>query len=185
MSRKNESLRALDDYLSGVLPEAAAARFEDDLFERAALGSAPEAEFVDQLVALGRTLQGRAGLELGASPSRIEALRAEGFRVDVADARPGVNQPAAWSPDADIVVTHYLFDLRGYTKIDVDVEAPDGTRLKTFRDVSYNPSDGTVYAMCEARLARLAETVHARLRVHGTRDGERREIVVFETLPAR
>ena len=50
---------------------------------------------------------------------------------------------------------------------------------------SSSGSDGTVYAMCEARLARLAETVHARLRVHGTRDGERREIVVFETLPAR
>jgi len=181
----DDDLRSLSDYVSGAKAETEIEEFEAQLFARAALGEAPEAEFLDRVALLGRTLQQRAGLEIGGRRARIDELRAKGFRVAVIEAKPGLNQPPPWDPDAEIVVTDYVFDLRGYTNIDVDVETSDGERLKTFRDVSCDPDDGHVYAICEAPLARLAERVHCRLRVYATRDGTRREVVVVETLPAR
>ena len=83
--------------------------------------------------------------------------------------------------DAEIVVTHVAIDVRGYDSIDVVIEKPDGTPLKTFRDIGFDPTDGTLYALCEAPLARIsAQQSHICSHVIGTRAGSPHVIASFE-----
>ena len=69
--------------------------------------------------------------------------------------------------------TYGNIDVRGYDSVRVLVEKPDGTELKVFRDIGFDPLDGTVYAVCEAPLARIsALQTHLRSHVIGTRAGQ-------------
>jgi hypothetical protein len=186
MTTPRAPFETLETYVSGEMPEADANRFEDELFASASDGTAEDAKFADRIALIGRFLLPRGGFDIGSSRVRIDELVAAGLRVQVIDPEPAatVRLPAI-EDDVDIVVTHIRIDIRGYDSVDIIVEKPDGTELKTFRDVGCDPTDGTMYAVCEAPLARISmQQRHIRSRVIGTRAGQQHVVAVFETVAA-
>lgn len=181
------AFEALDAYQSGEMSDADAAGFEEELFVSAAAGNAAEADFVDRLSRIGRFLSGRGGFDIGSTRARVDQLLAAGHRVQMLAAGEenlvgGVFQLPRIADDAEIVVTHLPLDLRGWDSVDVVVEKADGTVLKRFREIGWDPNDGTVYAVCEAPLARISAAVgHVRSTVLGKRAGQEHVIAVFET----
>lgn len=187
MTDERAAFEALDAYQTGEMPEAEAASFEEELFAAAAVGDAAEALFVDRLSLIGQYLAPRGGWDIGSTRARVDQLIAAGLRVQVLDPEPGPpGEPLRMPPiddDAEIVATRVAIDVRGYDSVRVIVEKPDGTELKTFRDIGFDPTDGHVYAVCEAPLARIsARQKHVRSRVIGTRAGSDHVIAVFETV---
>jgi hypothetical protein len=175
---------ALDAYQSGDMADEDASAFEEELFASAAAGTAHEADFVDRVTRIGSYLSPRGGFDIGSSRTRVDQLIAMGLRVQLIEPAPA---PVTYLPkvddDAEIVVTHWPLDLRGYDSVDVVVEKPDGRYLKTFRDIGWDPIDGTIYAVCEATLARISFKQGAiRSRVVGYRGGEQHVIAEFDTI---
>jgi hypothetical protein len=178
------SLTELDDYLSGFMPDETATGFEEELFALSAAGETASADFVDRLGRFGRYLQARVGLAMGSSRAQVDRILASGLKVEYAELPPNVPIRAARIPDdTEIVISRLDVDLRGYSDIQVNIERPDGTLLKTFRDVECAPEDGALYAVCEATLARMAYSVHTIARISATRDGRREQVATLETLP--
>lgn len=189
MTDTREPFEALDAYQTGEMRDAEAVHFEEELFAAAEAGTATEAGFVDRLSLIGQFLAPRGGWDIGSSRARVDELIAAGLRVQVlypSSGEPGQPlQIPRISDDAEIVVTHVDIDVRGFDSVDVIVEKPDGTELKTFRDIGFDPTDGSVYALCEAPLARIsARQRHVRSRVIGTRAGVQHVVAVFETVQA-
>jgi hypothetical protein len=187
MTDNRAPFEALDAYQAGVMPDTEAAVFEEELFAAAAGGTASEAELVDRLSLIGRYLWPRGGWDFGSSRARVDELIAAGHRVQVLVPQPGPpGQPLVVpriDDDAELVATHVAIDVRGYESVDVVVEKPDGTLLKTFRDIGFDPTDGSVYALCEAPLARIsAQQTHICSRVIGTRNGTQHLIASFEVV---
>jgi len=179
-----QSLQELIDYESGGMPEAEAARFEESLFAAAASGSAAEVEFVDRIALFSRHLEPRGGLDIGSSRARVEQLLASGLRLQLIDPEPAATvQLPDVDPSVDLVVTHVRIDVRGYDSVDAVLRKPDGTEIKTIRDVGWDPDDGTMYAICEAPLAQLsAKLPRVVSEIIGIKDGKRHQIAVFETV---
>ena len=178
------TLTELDDYLSGFMPDETAAGFEDGIFAAAAAGEASPLGLVDHIGQFGRYLSGRVGLAMGSSRAQVDRIRASGLKVEYTELAPGVPvRGPRIADDTEIVISRVDIDLRGYTDIEVNVERPDGTLLKTFRDVECAPEDGALYAVCEATLARMAQSVHTVARISATRDGKREQVATLETLP--
>lgn len=189
MTDTRAPFEALDAYQTGEMPDAEANLFEEALFAAAAADTAAEARLVDRLSSIGQFLALRGGWDIGSSRARVDELIAAGLRVQMLYPRPGEPGQPLRIPkiddDAEIVVTHVDIDVRGYDSVDVIVEKPDGTQLKTFRDIGFDPTDGSVYALCEAPLARIsAQQRHVRSRVIGTRAGVQHVVAVFETVHA-
>lgn len=190
MTSERVPFEALDAYQSGEMPDAEAASFEEELFAAAAAGAserAAEASFLDRVSLIGQHLAPRGGWDFGSSRARVDQLITAGLRVQVINPEPGSpSEPFRVPPiddDAEIVVTHVPIDVRGYDSVRVLVEKPDGTELKVFRDIGFDPIDGSVYAVCEAPLARIsALQTHLRSHVIGTRGGRDHVIAVFETV---
>jgi hypothetical protein len=187
MSDQRAPFEALDAYQTGDMPEAEAAGFEEELFASAAAGDAAEALFVDRLSLIGQYLAPRGGWDFGSTRARVDQLIVAGLRVQVLDPEPGAPGEPLRIPkiddDAEIVATRIAIDVRGYDSVRAIVEKPDGTELKTFRDIGFDPVDGSTYALCEAPLARIsAQQRHIRTRVIGTRAGQDHVIAVFETI---
>jgi hypothetical protein len=177
----------LDDYMTGVMSDVDAAAFEESLFWAAAEGRGGEAAFVDKAIRIGQYLEPRGGWDIGSSKARIDALMASGLKVQIIDPeQPAPGEPLRLTPiadDAEIVVTVIRLDGRGYDSLDVLIEKPDGTELKTFRDVSCDPETGHFYAVCEAPLARIStQQRHIVSTIIGTRQGEKHTLARFETL---
>jgi hypothetical protein len=180
------SLEALDDYLFGVMPDEQAAPFEDALFARAARGEHALVDFVEGVGVLGRVEVQRVGSVMPPTAESIAELRRRGFKVEVAEATPGIPYQARWSAEAEIVVTHFVLDMRGHPgPFEVDIERPDGTVLKTMSRASYDPNDGSFYAICEAALARTSRGAHVFWKLYETVDGERTFVAALEQVPAQ
>jgi hypothetical protein len=180
------SLEALDDYLFGVMPDEQAAPFEDALFARAARGEHALVDFVEAVGVLGRVEVQRVGSVMPPTAESIAELRRRGFKVEVAEATPGIPYQARWSAEAEIVVTHFVLDMRGHPgPFEVDIERPDGTVLKTMSPASYDPNDGSFYAICEAALARTSRGAHVFWKLYETVDGKRTFVAALEQVPAR
>jgi hypothetical protein len=166
------------------MAEDEATAFEEELFLAAATGAAQEATFLDKVSRIMRHLAPRGGLDVGSSRARVDELIASGLRVQVMEPkRARVTTFPKIDDDAELVITHVPVDVRGYDSVDVIVERPDGENLKVFRDVGWDPIDGTVYAVCEAPLARIAAAVgiiHSR--VIGYRAGQPHVIAEFDTI---
>lgn len=175
---------ALEEYQSGGMSDADAAGFEEELFAAAAAGGAEEASFVERISLIARYLEPRGGFDMGSTRARVDQLLASGLRVQLVDPEPAATvQMPPLDPEAEIVITHLAVDVRGYDSVDVVVERPDGSELKTFRDVNWDPEDGTLYAVCEGPLARLsAQVPRVVSRIIGTRAGEKHAIAVFEAV---
>jgi hypothetical protein len=187
MSERDDlpSLGDLDDYLLGVMSDEQAEAFEEALFTQAARGEHALVDFVEAVGVLGRVVMQRVGSVMPPTAESIVELRRRGFKVEVADATPGVPYQARWSEEAEIVVTHFVVDLRGRGgRFDVEIELPDGTLMKTLRDVTYDPNDGSCYAVCEAALARLSRSAHVFWKLYETVDGQRTLISSLEQIPA-
>jgi hypothetical protein len=187
MSDARQPFEALDAYQAGLMPAAEAAELEESLFAAAAAGTAAEAQLIDRLSMIGQFLARRGGWDVGSSRARVDELVAAGLRVQILVPQPGAPGQPLRLPrivdDAEIVVTHVAIDVRGYDSVDVIVEKPDGTVLKTFRDIGFDASDGSVYALCEAPLARISmQQRHIRSRVIGTLAGQQHVVAVFETV---
>jgi len=186
MTAERVPFELLEAYESGGMSDADADAFETELFTAAAHGTATEAAFVDHITRLGQHLEPRGGFDIGSSRARVDALIARGLRVQLlvpADFAAPVLQLPRIQDDADIVVTHMPIDVRGYDTVNVHLEKADGTYLKTFREIGWDPIDGTLYAVCEAPLARLsAQAGQVRTRIVGTRDGVDHTIATFETV---
>ena len=59
-----------------------------------------------------------------------------------------------------------------------------GQPVKTFRDVTCDPTDGALYAVCQEPLARLAfQRGRTISRIVGSRAGQRETVAVFEIVP--
>jgi hypothetical protein len=175
----------LDDYLSGDMSDAEAEAFEEEqLFADG--GAPPEAAFADALARIARYLAGRGTFHPGVTRAHVEALRAAGHRICVEHVRPGgPNVLVPPPPDVDFALTRIDVDLRGATRVDVEVEVIGGGPLKTFRDVVFDPEDGAIYALCERELAAIAFQVGAtRTKVIAERDGVRETVAAFEVTPA-
>lgn len=180
-------LEALDAYVTGDMSDADALRFEEELFAAAEAGDAAEAAFVDQLTRHATFLAPRGGFDIGSTRAHVDSLIAAGLRVQLLAPVPGasvggLHQLPQVDDDAEIVVTHLPIDVRGYDSVNVIIAKPDGTELKTFREIGWDPEDGSVYAVCEAHLARLSLAVGpVRSTVIGKRAGQDHVIAVFET----
>ena len=186
MTAEEEALEALDAYQSGAMEDAEAAAFEDQLFESAAHGNATAADFVDHVSLIGQYLLPRGGFDIGSSRARVDALIAAGLRVQLVEGQAASTTlfPAV-DDGVDVVATHVPIDVRGYDSVDVVIHRADGSELKTFRDVGWDPLDGTIYAVCEAPLARMAAAArHIRARLIGTREGQQHLIAAFDTVTA-
>lgn len=184
MSDPRQPFEALEQYQSGGMPDADAAGFEEELFAAAAAGTAEEASFVDRVSLIARYLEPRGGLDIGSTRARVDQLLASGLRVQLIDPEPAPSvQMPPLDPDAEIIITHVAVDVRGYDSVDVVIETPDGNQLKTFRDIGWDPEDGTLYAVCEGHLARIsAQVPRVVSRIVGTRAGQKHEIAVFESV---
>jgi len=181
-----DPLSALDDYTSGLMPDAEADAFEEALFASAARGAAPEAEFTERLRRNVEWINQRGPFKVGNTRAEIDAVRASGFNVAFVDLGEGthpVDIPAL-APDLELFTYRLGVDLRGYEDVDVVIETPSGKYIKTFRDVAYDPTDGALYGMCEAPLARIsfgAGTIISKVMAgHGA---DRKLIATFETRP--
>ncbi len=185
----SDRLARLDDYVRGVLADAEATAFEEELFE--AVGDA-EAEadlrFFDRANRILGTLAADGWFDGPATEEKVRALEASGVRLHRIDIpAEGGEVPIEPLPaDAQLVVLRSLVDLRGYAEVEVAVENADGSPVKTFRGVECDPSTGNVYALCVAPLAQLALcTAPRKWRVTGSRDGKRELITAFESQPRR
>jgi hypothetical protein len=181
MTAPADRLAALDDYVTGHMPDADAARFEEALFD------APDddAAFSDGL-ARTITLMARSPLWDGGRREHVEQLRAAGLTVHYADLGSG-GAPTTlpvWAAGTQIVVVRLGVDLRGYDGADVEVKTADGRPIKTFRDVVCDPSDGALYAVCQEPLAQyLFRQRRINARVVGTRGARRETVAVFDIVP--
>jgi len=181
----------LDDYQTGEMSDADAQGFEEELFAAAAAGASAEAAFVDQVSRIGAFLLPRGGFDIGSSRARVDALIARGLRVQLCTLGPddlidGVYHLPKIDDDAEIVATHFPLDLRGYDSVNVVIEKADGTPIKTFREVGWDPTDGSAYAVCEAPLARISAAIgQVRSTVIGKRGDREHVIATFESVNAQ
>lgn len=174
----------LDDYLFGALPEEQVDAFEQALFDSAARGDNAESQFLDRVGVWGRFLAARSGLIDNFTRAFVDSLVERGFKVEIEEAKPGQPFSPQWSEEAEIAVTRYAFDVRGHTgRLEADVETPEGDRVKTFRDVLYDPTDGAIYAVCEALLARKTVGLHCLIKLYEWEGNERRHLGTIEQLP--
>lgn len=190
-AKPDARLGRVDDYVSGHLDDAEAAAFEDELFAAAGGDHAADdegvaaASFVDRATRLMGTLQGFAELLEGATRAHVDQLRATGARVHFFELGAGVPVDLPkWGTDVDIVVARLNVDLRAHGLVDVEVETADGRPVKTFREVTCDPADGALYAICQEPLARLAFTRGRTIsRIISTKSGRREIVAVFDVNP--
>lgn len=183
---ERDAFTDLDDYTSGAMSDGDAADFEEALFAAAARGEAPELTTHDQLVELALHVIGRMGFEVGSTRERVAALRSE-LSVHYVDLAPGAPTRIPPLPAGTQLFAYRLaVDLRGYDQVDVELATPDGKPIKTFRDVTYDPSDGALYGLCEPPLAELSfRSGPVVAKVMAAREGKPPELVsTFETSPA-
>src|SRR5262245_7480592 len=197
MSAPFARLLRLDDYVAGDLPNAEAARFEEELFAAAADadppaemkvndGLASDAAFVDRLIHMAIETNAVGGFAGGTTRAQIDALLGSGLPVHYVDlGASGEKVFTPWDPGkVRFVVARLSVDLRDCQNIDVEVAAADGTPIKTFRDVTCAPEDGALYAVCHEPLARIAFTRGRTLsRIVATRAGKRDVVAVYDVRP--
>jgi hypothetical protein len=185
-SPERDPFLALDDYTSNAMLEDEASVFEEALFTRAANGEAHELATHDQLVQLALHVGRRGTFEVGTTREQVAALRASEFSVHYVDIGSGKPTPIPPLPAGTQLFAYRLeIDLRGYDQVDVVIETQAGQYIKTFRDVSYDPSDGALYGVCDAPLAELSFRRGAIVaKVMAARGDHAAELVrAFETLP--
>ncbi|MET0594451.1 MAG: hypothetical protein ABW133_17245 [Polyangiaceae bacterium] len=171
------AIGSLDDYVRGHMPDAAAQDYEEDLFARALSREAPELTWRDEVGRVLSVMKKRGTLNLWLTARGVDELLDSGLRVLQITVDPAMLADQDLAGDFDILVTKVPIDLTGVQKLDAEVYSSDGSRLlKTMPDIPFDPTDGAVYACCEAELARAASSVASLTRVWATDDAGRRLI---------
>jgi hypothetical protein len=181
MSRAADRIDQLDDYVSGHMNDADAATFEADVFEAAARGAAGDAAFLDAATRMLTVFGRHGGFATGGTRADVDALVAAGMKIHFVELDVSGSATAPfplWGAGVEVVVARLGgVDLRPYGLMDIEVETADGSPVKTFRDVTCDPTDGALYAICQEPLARLAFARGRTISRVIAKQGARREIV--------
>lgn len=187
MTKRIQSLEALDDYVTGTMPDAEAEVFEEELFAAATAGADDEARWFDRFHRLVAWIGPSEMLIRATGAADIEEMRRQGLRVHVVEyGRSGKVSYTVPASPFDVIVSKLDVDVRPYDDVVATVENPDGTVLHTFRDCLGEPGTGNLYALCAAPLARKSMGAAPRVtRITGIRKGTtaREQIALFETTP--
>ncbi len=164
----------LDDYVRGVVDDEHAGGFEDELFERALAGAAPELAFRSGLQTTLKAMDARGTLTPWITARDVARVRASGLRTVYFEL--DLVNPVAPEipPGTDLLITRVPLDLTGLRELAVEVLASDGRVLKSMPDVTFDPADNAIYACCEAELASTAAAANRSTRFWGTDDSGRR-----------
>lgn len=175
-------LELIDDYVSGRLDDASREQFEERLF---ALGGELEAEvlFLDRLARFTAHIAGLGMLHPGLTRAELNAMLARGTRVELREL--GAPGPVAVAPPeegAEVIVQRADLRLFDVKSVDLEVVLPELGHVKTLRDLQVDPTDGAVYACCDATLFRMAmaESPTTTFRVVVVRDGRRVAVGEYE-----
>lgn len=182
-----QSLEALDDYVTGTMPETEADAFEEELFAAATTGTDADARWFDRFHRLMARIGPSEMLIRATGAADVAELRKHGVRVHVVELGAGGKVDYTVPESAvDVIVSKLSVDVRPYDDVVATIENPDGTVLHTFRDCLGEPGTGNLYALCAAPLARKSLGAAPRVtRITGVRKGAstREQIALFETTP--
>lgn len=169
----DEALWKLDDYVRGHLADDAANAYEEELFERAMLGNAPELEFRAGLAGTLQLMKARGTLNVWLTKKQVGEMLALGLRISLVEVNLEHPSAPVIAEDADLVIARVPLNLEGVTRIDAEVVSDTGRVVKRMPDVSFDVADGAIYACCEAELSRIATASRQLTRLWAIRDGGR------------
>lgn len=158
-------LLELDSYLTGEMPDAAADAFEDELF---ASPDDADVAALDRIARHGRRLVEHGTWHAGVTKGHIDKLIADGHVVQLCDAGPPGATSFAISKDVEFVCTKLALGRTDHAHVDVEITVTAHDVTKTIKDVLVDPSDGSIYGLCERPLAELAFGQVSVVRVRAT-----------------
>ncbi len=136
---------------SGELDEATAASLEAHLFE-----CDPCAEAWTSLASLVGGL--RETIPMVISHARRDRMVASGKRLSVTEVSEGVDTPALFSPELDLLVFALKVDLAKVDRVRVDIVAPDGSKRFIEEDVPFDRARGEVLVACQRHFEGMFES---------------------------
>jgi hypothetical protein len=127
---------------SGVLDETTASSVEDHLFACDRCG--------DEWTKLASLVGGLRGtIPMVISHVHRERMLAEGKRISVTEVREGVDTPAQFRPELDLMVFALKVDLTNIDRVRVDIVSPDGSKRFVEEDVPFDRARGEVLIACQ------------------------------------
>lgn len=174
----DDRLSALDDYLSGAMPDAEAEAFEEQLF-----AGDSELSFLDDLQRMSAYLIARGTFSMGHTRSEIDELM-RNHSCAIVDCGTGGPTRAQVSRSAELMLTKIKVDLTGIERVDVENYIDGYGLVKTMRDLRFDPADGELWGVCETPLAVIshAHGIPIRGKVIGIVGGERRVLSESEVV---
>ena len=147
-------LEDLSTYMTGEMSDADADAFEDAMF------ASPDADddvaFLDRVVRHASVLVEHHTYELGVMRTDLEDLAAKGHKIQISDAGPpGGEKSFQIEKSCEFFATVLRIGRPDLARVDVEVFIPSYNMTKTIKDVPVDPTDGTVYGLCERALAEL------------------------------
>jgi len=173
-SAREQALARLDDYVRGHTHDAQVDDYEQDLFARALADEAPELAFRGDMCRTLREMAPRGTLQLWLTARDVEHMLGSGLRIRRYELDLANPQSPDLAGEFDILITKVPFDLTGIRRLDAEVFSASGQSLKRMPEIAFDPSDGAVFACCEAELARVAGTTDTVTRVYAVDDSGRR-----------
>jgi len=85
----------------------------------------------------------------------VERLHAHGGRTAENEFLPGETKVAVFTRDADVLLHRLACDLSRTQRLEVEIQALDGTTLQTFEDVPFDAEAGAVLVACQRHLLAL------------------------------
>jgi hypothetical protein len=175
----------LDDYLHGALSDAEAAELEERLFAAAQAGEGDDARFLDTLQRRATWLADEGQFGEAYTRAEVDALLArEANLVHSYEVKSqGTTEVTAWKPGKKRVIVKLDIDLRGYEHVEVTARTLGGHPIITFRDITPDPTDGCLYAVCMEPVARMAFEYDRDLawELTAQRDGKREKVAHWAT----
>jgi hypothetical protein len=142
-------LHDLDAYVTGELADADA--FEEALFEAP---DDPDLAFFDRLRQHCAKLVAHGTFDMGVRRADLDALRAAGHTIYVADVGPPGTYTVRFG-EGEFVVTQLHLGRTDLERVDVEITIVELGVTKTIRDGLVD-TDGIMYGLCERPLAELA-----------------------------
>jgi hypothetical protein len=162
-------LHDIDAYLTGELAGAGADAFEEALFDAP---DDPDVAIVDRIARHGTKLVEHGTYDMGVRKTHVDKMIADGHIVQICDAGPPGERAYTIRKDAEFVVVRLPLGRTDHARVDVDVTIVKYDVTKTIADVLVDPSDGTIYGLCERALAEMGFGQETIVRVRG-HDGNR------------
>jgi hypothetical protein len=161
---------------AGELDDATARSFEDHLFE-----CDPCAEEWTRLAAVVGGL--RETIPMVISHAHRERMIADGKRISVTEVTEGVDTPARFAPELDLMVFALKVDLAGVERVRVDIVAPDGSKRFIEEDVPFDRAKGEVLVACQRHFEGMFES-DPTFEVYAMQQAEPRRLASYRVLHA-